>query len=204
VLLNGLRVPRSSLFPPLPCESGFVSYGGTFQLQYLLPAAAELAMRAAWYEKFRVSRRRRPEELAADPASLHPIWKEIGAPLLAPYGGCLPMLIAEGCPPHSSFVSGHGAIGGAVCTGLLAHFADVPMLASDGSPSTTHAEIRKLGWNFGDAREILGIHYRSDIVQGLLLGQRAALLVLREARQRSAEPWGTTTFVGFDGKAVTV
>lgn len=203
-LLSQLRVPRSSLFPPLPCESGFVSYGGTLQLQCLLPTAAELAMRAAWYEKFRVSRRRRPEELAADPASLYPTWREIGAPLLRTYGGCLPMLIAEGCPGHASYPSGHAVIGGAVCTVLLAHFEDMPMQASDGSPSTTHAEIRKLGWDFGDAREILGIHYRSDIREGLLLGQRAALLVLREARQRSAEPWGTATFTGFDGKAVTV
>lgn len=204
VLLSQLRVPRSTLFPPLPGEVGFVSYGGTLQLQCMLAAAAELAMRATWYEKVMVSRRRRPEELAADPVSLHPIWHEIGAPLLAPYGGCLPMLIAEGSPLHSSYVSGHAAIAGAGCTVLLAHYADVAVVAEDGVTFRSHDEIRKLGWNFGESREILGIHYRSDIVEGLMLGQRAALMVLREAKCKAAEPWGTVTFKGFDGKPVMV
>lgn len=203
VLLQQAKTPRSSLFPALPTRARFVGDGGTLSLHCLMAEAADLAMRACWYEKWVTNRRRRPEELAADPGSLHPIWQQIGAPLL-PYGGCLPMLIAEGSPGHPAYPSGHAVIGGAVCTVLLATFADVRMAASDGSMSTTHAEIRKLARNYGDARITLGIHYESDVAEGLALGERAAVMVLREAKAKAEQPWGATTFTGVSGRPITI
>jgi hypothetical protein len=50
----------------------------------------------------------------------------------------------------------------------------------------------------------LGVHYRSDVTAGLLLGQAAAVQLLREVKAASVEPWGTTAFVGFDGKVVVI
>jgi membrane-associated phospholipid phosphatase len=204
MLLHWGNFPRSSLFPNLPTRSRFLGDGGILSLHCLLAEAADLAMRACWYTKWSGARRRRPEELAADPASLHPIWREIGAPLLEPYSGCLPMLVAEGAPCHPAYPSGHAVIGGAVATVLLATFADRPMAASDQSPSTTHVELRKLAWNYGDARIILGIHYYSDVDEGLALGERAALLVLRQAKARAEQPWGSVTFRGVTGQVHTV
>ena len=204
MVLQSAGTPRSSLFPALPTRSRFVGDGGTLSLHCLLAEASDLAMRACWHAKWAGPRRRRPEELAADPGSLHPIWQQIGAPLLAPYGGCLPMLIAEGSPCHPSYVSGHAVIGGAVATVLLAAFADRKMAASDQSASTTHEELRKLARNFGDARVILGIHYQSDVDEGIALGERAALLVLRQAKARAEQPWGTVTFRGVTGLTHTI
>jgi membrane-associated phospholipid phosphatase len=114
------------------------------------------------------------------------------------------MLVAEGAPCHQSWVSGHAAIGGAVATVNLATFADRPMAASDESPSTTHEELRKLAKNFGEARIMLGIHYESDVVEGLALGERAALLVLRQAKAKAEQPWGSVTFQGVTGQVHTV
>jgi membrane-associated phospholipid phosphatase len=204
LLLQWSGTPRSSLFPPLPTRSRFVGDGGILSIHCLLAEATDLAMRACWHTKWAGPRRRRPEELAADPGSLHPIWQEVGAPLLAPYNGCLPMLVAEGSPCHPAYPSGHAVIGGAVCTVLLAAFAARPMAASDQSPSTTHEELRKLAKNFGEARIILGIHYQSDVDEGLALGERAALLVLRQAKARAEQPWGSVTFQGVTGQVHTV
>jgi membrane-associated phospholipid phosphatase len=135
---------------------------------------------------------------------LHPIWQQIGAPLLAPYDGCLPMLIAEGSPCHPAYPSGHAVIGGAVATVLLATFQDRPMAASDQLPSSTHEELRKLARNFGETRIILGIHYESDVTEGIALGERAALLVLRQAKAQAEQPWGATTFWGVTGRMQAV
>jgi hypothetical protein len=204
LLLQAANIPRSSLFPNLPTRSRFVGDGGTLSLHCLLAEATDLAMRACWHTKWSGARRRRPEELAADPGSLHPIWKEVGAPLLEPYDGCLPMLVAEGSPCHPAYPSGHAVIGGAVATVLLAAFAARPMAASDQSPSTTHEELRKLARNFGEARITLGIHYQSDVDEGLALGERAALLVLRQAKAKAEQPWGSVTFRGVTGATHTV
>jgi membrane-associated phospholipid phosphatase len=204
LLLQAANIPRSSLFPPLPTRSRFVGDGGTLSLHCLLAEATDLAMRACWHAKWAGPRRRRPEELAADPGSLHPIWQQVGAPLLAPYSGCLPMLIAEGAPCHPSYPSGHAVIGGAVCTVLLATFANRPMAASDQLPSSTHEELRKLARNFGETRIILGIHYESDVTEGIALGERAALLVLRQAKARAEQPWGSVSFRGVTGQVRTV
>jgi hypothetical protein len=69
---------------------------------------------------------------------------------------------------------------------------------------TIHRELRKFAWNKGFGRVALGVHYRSDVTAGLLLGQAAAVQLLREVKAASVEPWGTTAFVGFDGKVVVI
>jgi membrane-associated phospholipid phosphatase len=51
---------------------------------------------------------------------------------------------------------------------------------------------------------MLGIHYESDVVEGIALGERAALLVLRQAKARAEQPWGSVSFRGVTGQAHTV
>jgi hypothetical protein len=69
---------------------------------------------------------------------------------------------------------------------------------------TIHREIRKWAWNKSFGRVALGVHYRSDITAGLLLGQAAAVQLLQETKAASLEPWGTTAFIGFDGQVVII
>jgi len=221
LILQSLGVRPSSLFPPLPAEAGFTTYGGAAFTQCLLAEASDRAFHDCWTVKYTPDpqqRRARPEELLATPERLHPLWHERGAPLLSEWNGHLPLPIAEGSPLHPSWISGHAATAAAEAVILMACIADspwpgVPLQASpDGTsliPTSTtaltiHREIRKFAWNKSFGRVALGVHYRSDITAGLMLGQAAAVELLRQVKAHSIEPWGTTAFIGFDGKAVTI
>jgi hypothetical protein len=225
LILDGLRVPRSSLFPALPAEAGFTDYGGAAAAQCLVSEASDEAFRDCWRLKFDPDpqcRRARPEELLARQEVLHPIWHERGAPLLAPWGGRLPLPIAEGAPMHPAWVSGHAATAAAEAVTMMAMYRNgvwpsAPMQASaDGaslipastSALTVHGELRKFAWNKGFGRCPLLVHYRSDVTAGLLVGQAAAVRVLLQRKAEAAElglaPWGTVTFEGFGGVMITI
>lgn len=226
-LLDSMRVQRSGLFPPLPKEQGFVFYGGQLDAQCLLVQVVRQAMSlVCWVQKWEKGseRRSRPEELLANPERLHPLWAERGAPLLARYGfgAHLPMFAASGSPIHPSYVSGHAVIGGAVATVLNALYLDGPwpggmvqandtgmeLVAANATAPTIHGEARKLGENYGMGRVVGGLHYLSDVRQGLLLGQRVAEQVLREAKAEAhalgLEEWGSISFEGYDGTVVSI
>jgi len=225
LLLDGLRVPRSSLFPPLPAEAGFTDYGGPAAAQCMLAEASDEAFGDCWRLKFDPDpqrRRARPEALLAQPELLHPIWHERGAPLLAPWGGRLPLPIAEGAPMHPAWPSGHAATAAAEAVVMMACYQDGPwpglplqaspdggsLVAASTSVLTVHGEIRKRAWNKGFGRCHLLVHYRSDVTAGLLVGQAAAVRVLRqrkaEAEALGLAPWGETTFEGFGGQLITI
>jgi len=226
-LLDSLRVRRSDLFPTLPKEQGFVFYGGQLDAQCLLVQAVRQAMSlVCWMQKWAngSERRSRPEELLANPERLHPLWAERGAPLLARhgFGAHLPMFAASGSPIHPSYVSGHAVIGGVVATVLNAVYRDGPwpvqmlqanetgmeLVPANATAPTIHGEARKLGENYGMGRVLGGLHYLSDVRQGLLLGQRVAEQVLREAKAEAhalgLEEWGSISFEGYDGTVVSI
>lgn len=226
-LLDSLQVRRSELFPSLPKEASFVFYGGQLDAQCLLVQAVRQAMSlVCWAQKWAngSERRSRPEELLANPERLHPLWAERGAPLLARhgFGAHLPMFAASGSPIHPSYVSGHAVIGGAVATVLNAVHRDGPwpalmvqandtgmeLVPANATAPTIHGEARKLGENYGMGRVVGGLHYLSDVRQGLMLGQRVAEQVLREAKAEARtlglEEWGSTTFEGYDGTVVSI
>lgn len=209
-ILQAIARP-SGLFPQRSQEVGFVSDGGAVQLQCLLAAAVERVMRASWYAKFRIHRRRRPEELFADQSNLHPDWERLALPALQHLTPrCLPRLYAEGCPLHSDYPSGHAAIGGAIATVLKAWFADgpwpSPVESRDGvtltpvsEPLTIHGEITKYAHNMGWGRNFAGIHYRSSCRGGMLLGEAIALRMLRKLPD--TEP---VVITGFDGSPLAI
>ena len=226
-LLDSLRVRRSDLFPTLPTEAAFVAYGGQLDTQCLLVEAVRQAMSSVcWMQKWEQGseRRSRPEELLANPERLHPLWAERGAPLLARhgFGAHLPMFAASGSPIHPSYVSGHAVIGGAVATVLNAVYRDGPwpvemlqadetgmnLVAANATAPTIHGEARKMGENYGMGRVVGGLHYLSDVRQGLLLGQRVAEQVLRDAKAQARmleiEEWGSITFDGYLGTTVSI
>ena len=225
LILDGLLVPRSSLFPPLPAEAGFTDYGGAAALQCLLAEASDEAFSDCWRLKFDPDpqrRRARPEELLAQPERLHPIWHERGAPLLEPWGGRLPLPIAEGSPGHTACPSGHSATAAAEAVVKLAAYRNGPwpfapiqaspdglsLVPANSSSLTVHGQIRKAAWNKGFGRCPLLVHYRSDVTAGLLVGQAAAVRVLRqrkaEAEALGLAPWGEVTFEGFGGQLITI
>jgi hypothetical protein len=242
-MLDNLKIARSTLFPDLPAENGFIDYGGPVHVQCLLAEASDEAFRDCWAVKWQPQperRRARPEQLLKYPERLHSLWMERGAPLLARWGGRLPVLVAEGAPPHPRFPSGHAATAGAEITVAKAFRKNVPwpelpfpvsiklpdgslsttrgpiqaspdglsLIAANSNTLTTHGELDKLAWNKGFGRVAMGVHDRYDLVRGLMLGQDAAVRLLRRKKQEAARlrlaPWGETTFIGFDGVPVTI
>jgi hypothetical protein len=95
----------------------------------------DLAQTAAWYRKWLVHRRLRPEEYAGrleaerrgagGPFDLPPNLRDSAAPsrVADAYGTyLLPQAYTEGCPTHPSYPAGHSVVAGATVTILKAMF----------------------------------------------------------------------------------
>jgi membrane-associated phospholipid phosphatase len=219
----------------------------TFGDQYIFTLVAEVARRAlyaAWFQKWFVHRRLRPEEFGGlihkrlagvngfPPASFsrYPINPEIlttgpGTVLNrvnATFGSfLLPQAYPEGCPPHPSYPSGHATIAGACVTVLKAYFDESytfkksyqPNAAGTGldpatDPTTGNPlpdnnltigdELNKLASNIALGRNMAGIHYRSDYLQGVLLGEEVAIGILQDQLETYNEDY-SFTFTRFNG-----
>jgi hypothetical protein len=144
------------------------------------------------------------------------------------YGNCgshfLPQSYPEGCPQHPSYAQGHGAIAGACATLLKAffdgkqsirQFSDVFVASSDGLSlvsytgrdsdlMTVDGELDKLASNIGVGRNHAGVHWRSDYVQGLLLGEAVMVSLLQDERACFSEDFQGLTFRKFDGTEMTI
>ena len=108
----------------------------------------------------------------------------------------LPMAFPEGCPTHPAHPSGHSTVAGAAVTILKAVFnervvlsgpayeadADGISLVDSGSKAslTVGGELNKLASNVSLFRGASGVHWRSDSVNGLLLGEQIAVQLLVE------------------------
>src|SRR5438445_453352 len=112
----------------------------------------------------------------------------------------LPVAFPEGSPTHPSYGSGHATVAGACVTVLKAFFNTDnvafpnPMIsAPDGLSLTSYSgadagqitltgELNKLASNIAQARNIAGLHWRSDATQAMLLGETVAISILRDQR----------------------
>jgi hypothetical protein len=133
----------------------------------------------------------------------------------------LPQVYPEASPLHPSYPSGHATIAGACVTILKAWFDEsfviqnpvipnatgtilIPYVAPAGEPALTVGnELDKLASNTAIGRNIAGVHYRSDYVQGLLLGEQVAIGLLEEQKVTYNENF-SFTLRRFDGTAITI
>lgn len=120
----------------------------------------------------------------------------------------LPQVFPEGAPAHPAYPSGHSVIAGACATVLKTFFENVSLSDLDVSPVrpepgssggrlteytggddlTVHGEINKFASNIGLARVWAGVHYRSDHLYGMLLGQQVALTTMWDHFTNNSEP----------------
>lgn len=128
----------------------------------------------------------------------------------------LPLVYPEGSPTHPSYPAAHATIAGA-CTTILKAFFDEqtpiaakvdPVEADPNDPKklkkvtknakqlTVGNELDKLASNIACGRSWAGIHYRSDNLAGLELGQEIAILLLQQHIQTYHEE-------GFEGFKLT-
>jgi hypothetical protein len=176
-----------------PTQAGGVTFGAPDVLDQVA-RSANAAMKAAWYHKWLVHRRLRPEEAAgrvhhhltgAKASPLHP--KLTGAAVLerlySRNGSYLcPQAYPEGCPTHPAYPGATAAVGGAGVRVLKALFnpdfvIPDPVVPSDdglsllpykGEPLTVGGELNKLAFNMAFGRDTAGVHFRRDELEGVL------------------------------------
>ncbi|HEV7732270.1 MAG TPA: vanadium-dependent haloperoxidase [Candidatus Binatia bacterium] len=206
-------------------QGGFITFGAPHVLD-CVARVANAALKATWSQKWLVHRRVRPEEFGGHVhnhltrAARYPIPADLlDSPALdvvdrTTGSFLLPMAYPEGCPTHPSYPSGHAAIAGACTTVLKAFFnetwviPDPVVVNTDGSglvpwkgaPLTVGGEVNKLAANISLARNGAGVHWRSDFVEGLKLGEAVATDILRDVRRTCPETFNGFAFTRFDGE----
>ena len=234
VSLLDLDLPPFDEGNPLFSQSGtapFTTFGSGHVIG-LLGEVSRLALQAAWFQKWQVHRRMRPEEfggrldrmlrgLASYPihenllnsAVLQETWDTFGSYLL-------PQAYTEGCPTHPAYPAGHAVVAGALVTILKAFFNEAfpmrdPVVASadgtslepytgpDAGQLTLGGELNKLAANIALGRNFAGIHYRTDATGGFVLGEQVALGLLRSQLHLYEEGYAFT-LTRFNGKTVRV
>lgn len=210
-------------------QSGFVTFGSPHILD-LATQAARKALEAAWFQKYLVFRRIRPEEFGGrvhnyiTGAAKYDIHSELLNSHVLPkiftrFGTyLLPMSNPEGCPTHPAYPSGHATSIGAGVTMLKAFFKEdfiIPNPVSanpDGlsldsysaEPLTVGGELNKLASNIALGRDMAGIHWRSDGSEGLKLGESVAIGMLQDYKECFNENFSGFSFQKFDGTTIMI
>ena len=129
----------------------------------------------------------------------------------------LPMAYPEGSPTHPAYPAGHAAIAGACVTVLKAFFKESfvipsPVQATDdgmalvpyGGTLTVGGELNKLAANVARGRDIAGVHWRSDGLEGVKLGEQVGISLLRDYQGSFNESFAGFSLSKFDGTTVTI
>jgi hypothetical protein len=210
-------------------QGSFTTFGQPFLL-YLLAVVTQVALKACWYQKWLVHRRIRPEEyggrveMAAGGRARYPLpaglleSRTVEA-VRSRYGtALLPQAYPEGCPTHPSYPAGHAVIAGACATVLKAcldesHVLPEPAVASadgltlqpwKGADLTVGGELDKLASNTALGRNFAGLHWRSDGLEGLELGESVAIRVLEELSYTGNELFSGWSLKRLDGTRINV
>lgn len=227
-----LAVPGSSdydnIYNTSSTMEAFVTLGGPDVLD-LVAKAGNLALSGAWYQKWLVHRRLRPEVYGGRLHHQITGAKDYGLPdelvnsdavaqVFANRGSyLLPMAYPEGSPTHPSYPAGHASIAGACATVLKAFFeedvhipnpvittADGSALQSYSGSLTIGGEINKLASNIALGRDWAGVHYRSDGIDGMLVGEQQAIGLLLDYSRTYREHFNGRTLTKFDGTVITI
>ena len=210
-------------------EEGFGTFGPPEVIDWIGRVTTP-ALKAAYCQKWMVHRKVRPEELgglihqAKVGIRKYPIHQSIlqsdAVKSVFDHTGSylLPQAYPEGCPMHPSYPAGHATIAGAGSVVLKACFDGYMLLPGTVQPSpdglslhactdyapTVEDEINKLAFNVAMARNWAGIHYRSDDIAGLLLGEEVGISVLQDLVLTFTEDFKGLSFRRFNGKTVHI
>jgi len=221
------------LDPGLPlynskAQAGFAQCGGPHILSFVTEVATR-ALKAVWYQKWFVHHRLRPEEYGgrvhnhltgAANYPLHPdiLKSRAVAETFQKYGTyLLPQAFAEGSPTHSSYGSGHATVAGACVTVLKAFFDEtdtiknpvVPnadgtaLIPYQGPPLTVLGELNKVARNVAFGRNAAGIHWRTDALEGMKLGEAVVIGILEEQKLTYNDNV-EMSLTKFDGAKITI
>ena len=140
----------------------------------------------------------------------------------------LPQTFPEGSPLHPAYASGHATIAGACATLLKAFFDETTKITSlftpqvptpdglslvdytgaDADQMTVGSELNKPASNEARGRHIAGVHWHSDGVEAMLLGEQVAIALLQDVKQTLNEfrtgGFSEFTFHDFQGNVVNI
>src|SRR5262245_16443081 len=210
-------------------QDGFTTFGGPHIATLLCEVAARV-LKAQWFQKWYVHRNLRPEAYAGrvhnhvTGAAQYSLGSDVlDSPALqlvhSQYGTyLLPQAYPEGSPLHPSYGSGHATVAGACVTILKAWFDENyvipnPVVATpdglllmpySGPALTVGGELNKMASNVAFGRNISGIHWRSDAIEAMKLGEAVAISILRDQKACYNEDFGGFSFTKFDGTAITI
>lgn len=210
-------------------QTGFVTFGPAHVCSWL-GSVTLAALKACWYQKWCLHRRLRPDTFGGrvhntlTGAAGYPIHPQllqseaVQATVRQNGNSLLSQAYLESSPIHPSYPGGHAAIGGACVTVMKALFneeAVVPscyvpssdglsLIPADGLGLTLGGELDKLASNVAMGRNFAGIHYRSDLVAGLQLGEAVATAFLQDQVNTFTEDFPGFHFTSFSGNRVTV
>jgi hypothetical protein len=232
LILSGLTAPLNAGNPYRHArnQTGAATFGPQ-HLCDMVAKVANAAVKACWYQKWLVHRRLRPEEfggrvykqktgIAAAPIHADLLTRSSVLDAVARTVGSylLPMPYPEGSPMHPSYPAAHPTTAGACVTVLKAFFDETavlpnPVVASNdgsrleaysGTALTVGNELNKLAGNVAMGRAFGGVHWRSDNLAGLQLGEAVALGILADEAQTYPELFNGFSLTRFDGTTITV
>jgi hypothetical protein len=210
-------------------QVGNLTFGPAQQID-LTPRVPNPANRACWVQKWLVHRRVRPEGFGGrvhnqmTGAAKYSIHSDVlnSAALKAVFNSnrsyLLPMAYPTGSPLHPSYPAAHAVTAGAGITVLKALFNESftipnPVTPSDdgsslapytGAALTVGGELNKLASNIALGRDAAGVHYRSDGLEGIKLGEAIAISILRDTATLYNEAFPGFSFTRYDGTPVTI
>lgn len=206
----------------------FAQCGGPHILS-LVTEVATRALKAVWYQKWFVHHRLRPEEFGGrvhnhvTGAARYPIHPDmLNSPALRAVNQkfgtfLLPMAFPEGSPTHTSYGSGHATVAGACTTILKAFFDETDIVRNPKVPNedgtalvpyvgptlTIAGELNKVASNIANGRNGAGVHWRTDAVNSIRLGEEIAMGILQEQKLTYNEDV-TMSLTKFDGTRITI
>lgn len=232
LIMRGMNAPLDPANPYInsKTQAGQNVFGNDHVL-HLITRAANMAQKHAWFQKWLVHRRLRPEVFGGrihnhiTGAAQYPINSEIlSSPVLQKVFSqngtyLLPQAYPEGSPTHTAYPAAHACIAGACATILKAAFdesfvipnpvvpnAEGTALIPDPSNSrlTLGGEVNKLANNIAIGRDGAGVHWRTDSVEGMKLGEQVAISILNDLKNTYNEPFSGFSLTKFDGTKITV
>ncbi len=209
-------------------QGGFVTFGGPHVFD-LVAKAARVGLEGAWFHKWLLHRRLRPEVFAGRIENQLRGTKDYGidpeilgsdavARVRSIYGtALLPQAFPEASPTHPAYPAGHSVVAGACATMLKAFFREDfvvpdPVQASvdgvalepwTGGDLTLGGEIDKLATNISIGRCAAGVHYRSD-GRGQEVGEAQAIGILQDFSLTYNERFDGFTLTRFDGERIRI
>ena len=203
-----------------PTQTGAVSFGAPDILDQVA-RSANAAMKAAWYHKWLVHRRLRPEEAGgrlAPPPHRHqglPAASQAdqlggaAAGVLAPWQLPVPPGLPRGLPHPPGLPGGHRHHRRRRVRVPKAMFnpdfvIPEPVVPSDdgrrcgpgeGEPLTVGGELDKLAFNMAFGRDTAGVHFRKDEIEGISLGEGDSYSA---PASNSSAPTGNASSEGYE------